>query len=135
MLLWSLHLWCPSASTVYQTPTVCTSGVTPSRDSSPWKGGFSLGRQLGETPMGSSRTQSHCQHLQTFCRWQAVLGNGRRSWSPSTAQKHTEATAAAPPGCSGQMQDGFLGCCTSAFPASSQHHGMEGSSKFLHGDQ
>lgn len=49
------------------------------------------------------------------------------TWSPTTVQGHREVTATTAAGCSRQMEDDFLVCCTSAFPASSQHCGMQGS--------
>lgn len=78
--------------------------------------------------MGSSGIQTHCscQRFQTFCQWQSLETEGK-TWSPTTVQEHMEVSATAPPGCSGQMHDGFLVCCTSAFPASSQHEGVQGS--------
>lgn len=62
-----------------------------------------------------------------FARVRQSLEMAGETWSATTVQEYMEIAATTAPGCSGQTQDCFLVCCTSAFPASSQHNGMQGS--------
>lgn len=91
-----------------------------------------MGRQLGRKSSGKkqqkgSKAIAAAGSSRPFARVRQSLEMAGETWSATTVQERTEIAATTAPCCSGQMQDCFLVCCTSAFPASSQHNGMQGS--------